>query len=376
MLAPPRPIGFYVHYHGRGHRNRTLAILEELKGGGRPAVILASRMEGLDWPGNVDQVVELACDIDGVPKAGRERAEDSPALHFAPLHVPTIRRRVAQIARWIDDRNPAAIVVDVSVEVAMLARLASVPTLLMRQHGDRRDSAHEIAYRGAARLLAPFPESMEDDLTPDWVREKTTYSGAFCRYAGPAPTQSAARAGLGWDERPRVVVMSGRGGDGSNLRAIREAAAQMPETTWIVVGLVDGDETAALPPNVEAAGWIDDPLRYLAAADAVVSAGGHNSVMELAHARSRAIVIPEPRPFGEQVRKAAILRREGLAVVRESWPSPDQWADTIAEAQSLDPSRWDRIADGSGAAPLAEAIERVAAESESVAMSAAVGAFG
>ena len=368
MTVPQRPVGFYVHYHGQGHRNRTIAIVNQLLAAQpetpRPVTILASRMEGLDWPRNVTHVVELACDVDGVPEAGRRRAEDVPSLHFAPLHTATIRRRVHQMAEWFDRANPAAVVVDVSSEVTQLARLASVPTLVMRQHGDRRDPAHEMAYHAADRLLAPFPASLEDEITPNWVREKTTYAAGFCRYTEPALPREQARSQLEWDT-PHVVVMSGRGGDGSNLAQIAAAATATPGVTWVVVGMTNRDD-ASLPSNVRVPGWIDDPLTYLAAADVVVSAGGHNSVMELAHARARAVIIPEPRPFEEQVRKAAVLEREQLALTRDAWPQADAWPALIEEAASLDGSRWERITEGNGAATLAQAIEAVAHRSELV----------
>ena len=369
MALPLRPVGFYVHYHGRGHRNRTLAILNQMLAASpqqpRPVAILASRMDGLDWPANVKQVLELACDIDGVPAAGLARAEDVPSLHFAPLHTPTIRRRVHQLAEWFDRSNPAAVVIDVSAEVTQLARLASVPTIVMRQHGDRRDAAHEAAYHAADRLLAPFPESLEDDITPGWVREKTTYAAGFCRYTEPAPSREQAREQLEW-ATPHVVVMSGRGGDGSNLDHIADAAAAMPDVTWVVIGMTS-QRAAALPSNVNVPGWIDNPLTYLAAADVVVSAGGHNSVMELAHARARTVIIPEPRPFEEQVRKAAVLKRQRLSLVRDRWPDAADWPALVHEASDLDGSRWAAITDGNGAATLAAAIETVAQSSERVA---------
>ena len=364
---PSRPVGFYVHYHGRGHRNRTLAILRELAAYDRPAAVLTSLMADLDWPANVTHTVDLACDDHHVPPDGLRHRDEMPAAHYAPLHAWTIRRRVHQLAEWFDAANPAALVVDVSCEVATLARLASVPTVLMRQHGDRRDVAHENAYRSARRLLAPFPASMEDDLTPDWVREKTTYAAGFCRYDQPPPPRDAARAQLGWTS-PHVVVMTGRGGDGTDLSGVADAARATPDWTWVVIGMVaDESDPAALPPNVTLPGWIDDPLPILAGADAVVSAAGHNSVMELAHARARTVIIPESRPFAEQVRKAAILDRDGLAIVRDRWPDAADWPGILRDASQLDPHRWDPLFDGAGgAATLAAAIEEVAAESDGI----------
>ena len=113
-------------------------------------------------------------------------------------------------------------------------------------------------------------------------------------------------------------------------------------------------------------GWTDDPRPYVAAADAVVSAAGHNSVMELGRQRAKLVLVPEPRPFEEQVRKAAVLAREGLAVVRDKWPAAGEWPAVLEEARSLDAAKWDRVYDGDGAAALAAAIDRYCEESEAV----------
>ena len=162
--------------------------------------------------------------------------------------------------------------------------------------------------------------------------------------------------------------MTGRGGDGADREKIAAAAAATPDWQWIVIGMVAGDEVRGqMPPNVRIPGWIDDPLPYLAGADAVVSAAGHNSVMELAHARARTVLIPEPRPFDEQVRKAAICERERLAIVHPHWPEADRWPELLRAASELPAERWAAVTgEGRGAAVLAAAIEAVAVESESV----------
>lgn len=66
-------------------------------------------------------------------------------------------------------------VVDVSVEVAMLARLASVPTICVRLNGKRDDAPHLEAFRGAIGLMAPFHPTLEMADTPAWIRDKTVY---------------------------------------------------------------------------------------------------------------------------------------------------------------------------------------------------------
>ncbi|WP_204327890.1 hypothetical protein, partial [Proteus mirabilis] len=73
-------------------------------------------------------------------------AERPLALHYAPLNHPGLRARTARIAAWAARTNPALLVVDVSVEVALFARLLSLPTLVVRLAGRRDDPPHLEAF--------------------------------------------------------------------------------------------------------------------------------------------------------------------------------------------------------------------------------------
>ena len=50
-------------------------------------------------------------------------------------------------------------VVDVSVEVAILVRLLGVPVVVMAMPGDRIDAPHDLVYQAADHILAAWPES-------------------------------------------------------------------------------------------------------------------------------------------------------------------------------------------------------------------------
>ncbi|WP_417739607.1 glycosyltransferase [Rosistilla oblonga] len=362
MIGPT--IGFYVHYHGLGHKHRTEAILQHLQ---IPASVVTSRIDTLDWSGpTLQQVVGIACDIDDVSPRGLPYARDVHSLHYAPLWCEPITRRVAQYTAWLDEARPDVMVVDVSAEISMLTRLASIPQVVMRQHGDRNDPAHQDAYRAAHSLLAPFPKSMEDDQTPGWVQTKTIYLDGFCRQQtaqknsqNSQNSQIASLAAGESSDAPTIVVMFGRGGNADVHDRLRAAARRVPEYRWRVVGIA-APESAAMPDNLQYVGWVDDPMPYVREADIVVTAAGHNSVMEIGHARRRLIAIAQQRPFDEQIRKAAILDREGLAVGLSQWPDTDQWPELLERAGRLDPRRWDAIFAADGAAQAAAHLQRVA----------------
>ena len=73
---------------------------------------------------------------------------------------------MAAIAAWIASRGPDLVLVDVSVEVALLVRLCGDPLRLRAPERRRDDPPHRLAYGWAAGLLAPYPEWLERASTP------------------------------------------------------------------------------------------------------------------------------------------------------------------------------------------------------------------
>lgn len=347
-------IGFYVHYHGLGHKHRTEAILQHLR---CPATVITSHLGSRRWRGDtLEEVIDIASDIDDVHEGGLGFSQDVPSLHYAPLWTGNVTRRVAQFTAWLDRRRPDLMVVDVSVEISLLVRLASIPQVVMRQHGDRSDAAHLSAYAAAHSLLAPFPESMEDTITPQWVRDKTIYLDGFSL----SRTSSDGATSSPQSDRATIVVMFGRGGRSDVHHRLREAAKETPHYSWLVIGIPDDQHHAATPTNLTFLGWIESPADYLKAADVVVTAAGHNSVMEAGRLGCRFIAIAESRPFDEQVRKATVLERERLAIGLTRWPDTRGWPDLIERARQLDPQPWRRIFCENGAAQAARHLNRVA----------------
>ena len=140
-------IGYYVHHQGRGHLHRALAIAAHAG----PAITgLSSHPPPAGWPGDW---VELADDAGAAP--GQHTA--GGRLHYVPYEHDGLRDRMATLSAWIGDIRPDAIVVDVSVEVALLARLHGVPVLTMAQPGRRSDPAHTLGYAVSEQVLAPWP---------------------------------------------------------------------------------------------------------------------------------------------------------------------------------------------------------------------------
>jgi hypothetical protein len=325
-------IGYYVHHQGSGHAHRALAIssasslpITGLSTAPRPPAWLG------DWVSLPDDAG--ATDADNCSAYGR--------LHYVPEHHPGLRNRMAAISAWIAATRPAALVVDVSVEVALLARLHGVPVVTVAMPGERVDSAHRLGYDLSEAILAPWPraagalwQAAGADL------DKTTFLGAVSRFTPvrlPGPPSN------------QVVVLNGTGGGGATPADVRAAAAATPEWEWVHLDRAHGS-------------WVDDPWPLLCSAAVIVSHAGQNAIAEIAAARRPAIVIPQQRPFGEQAAMGRALAglREVPALVRPGWPTPDRWPDLLSRASRLDGSGWAVWNDGRGAERAAAMLESLA----------------
>lgn len=308
-------IGYYVHHQGEGHRQRAAAIAAAYRG---PMTLigtgLGDRLNGipcLDLPD--DRLPHGQFD-------GRDGATRPPVLHYAPLHHKGVRERVALVANWIAAAQPALMIVDVSVEVAMLARLASVPVVYVRLSGRRGDAPHRDAFASAQALLSPFAESLDDMATPDWVKQKTFYAN------GIVPAGVARIV-----DPTRVLVVAGRGGAAADGARWAAAARAVPDRQWRVIGPAIVPER--IPENLEFTGWIAGADAEIASAAVVIGAAGDGLVSAvLAHERPF-ICFPEPRAFDEQAVKAERLAALDAAVVPAIWPEAVQWRVLIAAAE-------------------------------------------
>ncbi len=340
-----RPIGYYVHHHGDGHRQRALAIAS-----GRPQrfVLLGTGLSG--HTGSV-RAIELPDDrmADTSGFDGADGTASRPeALHYAPLNHDGVRARMGLIAQWIADARPTMIVVDVSVEVAMLARMCATPVAFVRLSGRRDDAAHLEAYRAASFLIAPFARALDDIGLPTWVRDKTVY----------CPGIVVARPPSAEPMPGRVLVVAGKGGlpvDGNRLAA---AAIATPQQHWRVIGPASLPDRC--PANLEFVGWIDDAASDIAAAEIVVGAAGDGLVNAVIANSKPFVCLPEPRPFDEQVQKARALQAAGAAVVLEQWPESDRWQAILADALCLDRDRLAKLGDRDGAAKTLALLESFA----------------
>ncbi|KQX06913.1 MULTISPECIES: hypothetical protein [unclassified Leifsonia] len=332
-------VAWYVHHHGRGHLMRMLSIVPHLD---YDVLVFSSLPRPDELPDHCDWI-RLPMD-DAVEPSGSPADNDPEAgglLHWAPLLHTGHRRRLTLMAEAVDQQPVLAFVVDVSVEVALFARLLGIPPVLITQPGIRDDPPHLLAFRAAAAVIAPWSDEV---LRPRHLAalDTVSYVGGISRFDG--------RANSG-PERSGVLVLAGSGGSAVDAAAVRAAAASTSAHPWTSLGLSGQDDDDS---------WMDDPWEAITGAAVVVAWAGQNSVADLAAAGSRAIVIPQSRPFEEQAGTARALARTGLAVVEWNWPEPGQWDGLVDRALALQPdwSLWRTAgAAGRAAAVIAAVVE-------------------
>lgn len=321
-------IGWYVHHQGRGHLHRALAVSAHLD---EPVTVLSS-LEPPD--GHVGDWVRLERDDHGGgdPSAGGR-------LHWAPQGQDGLRSRMHQVSCWLDRARPRLLVADVSVEVAVLARLHGVPVVSVVLPGRRLDPPHRLGFDVSDRLVAVWPPPATSALLPDLddeVRRRVLAVGGLSRFPVLPPRR----------RRPgprRALIMSGAGAGGWDPALLRQAMRSTPTWEWLVCG----------PPGP----WCADPDRLLRDADVVVTHAGQNALAEVAAAQRPAVVVPQARPHDEQAVTAAALRgADWPAVVEPAFPG-DGWADRLDRAAELDGERWAAWCDGGAPGRFADVLE-------------------
>ncbi|HWO64260.1 MAG TPA: glycosyltransferase, partial [Umezawaea sp.] len=283
-------IAYYVHHHGSGHVHRATSIAHHL---GEDVIGISSLDAPTRWPG---RWTTLPGDAHGVD-ATHDDVTAGATLHWAPRHHAGLRERMAMVSADLSSGSVRLLVADVSVEIALLARLHGVPVVVVAQPGHRTDRAHRTAYDLAEAIIAPWPRQPASDWPREWLA-KTAHVGAFSRFDGRPTCPATARR--------NVLVLWGAGGLAVSETQLHAAATATPEWHWHIAGPpASGTAPGPHPPNLHHHGWVDDPWPLLGDAGVVITHAGQNALAEVAAARRPAVVIPQPRPFDEQHATAA-----------------------------------------------------------------------
>lgn len=312
-------IGYYVHHHGSGHLHRAQSVAAAWPG---EVTGLSTLPRPPGWSGDWIQL------DDDAPAPGNPDVTADGNLHWAPVGHTGLSSRMARISSWLEAARPSLLVSDHSVEITLLARLHGVRVVAVVLPGDRSDPAHLLGYGVCEALVGMWPATarVHTGLPPDLVA-RLRCVGGLSRFAPSEPRPR--RAG-----KAHVAVLWGRGGDGPPEHELATARHRTLGWTWTVLG---GDQ------------WVADPFDVLLNSDVVITHGGQNAVAETAAARRPAIVLPQARPFDEQLAMGQALDDDRWpAIVRHSLPQ-DSWSTLLERARRLDGHSWQGWCDGHAA---------------------------
>lgn len=263
------------------------------------------------------------------------------SLHWVPLGDTGLRSRMAALSRWIETSRPRAIVVDVSVEMVLLARLHGVPVVTVLQPGRRDDPAHLTGLRVADAIVCPWPAAAERGGRrmlpglPYDLDERAVRIGAVSRFDAFEEQQRTSGSTRGG----RVSVLEGTGGPG----LLADAAARVLGRP----GHAEGTSPWSWQPLASGPTWRDDPLAALASSDVVVTHAGGGALADVAAARVPAVVVAGERPFDEQRVAASVLADGPWPVVVRDNADDAVSPEALAQARVLDGRSWTGWMDGS-----------------------------
>ncbi|MCF2446593.1 hypothetical protein L0657_21730 [Dyadobacter sp. CY345] len=328
---------FYIHHHGSGHLMRSVAIARNLPKGtvsflgsglARYKEVVPDYIQCIELPG------DMISEVDKIAFTA-----DVDFLHYVPINLKSAAERTAKITVSLNGLFPVLLIVDVSVEIALLAALTSIPTVVIRQNGDRNDLAHLNAYQSARMLLAPCTRDLMNPSANEWVDKKTYFSGGFSRYTGICSNAGEVNPIPG-----SIGVMTGMGGTSLGLPFVRRLAEACKSSKIHVIGSLAGHEELDLPDNVHILGSVQDPLEQLRTYEVIIGNAGHNTVMEMADLNKYFICIPETRPFNEQFAKAKLLQDNKMAIVVHPHQIMEaDWEELVSQAKRLPSDRWNGV---------------------------------
>lgn len=340
-------VGWYLHHDGSDRLDRARAVAESLS----VPVEVATAHPGAD---ELRGVAGVAVMPDDRPPGRARDATANGALRWAPMCPDVLRPRLHHLLAWLGSVDPAVVVVDGSVEVALAVRLSGTPVVRVRGNGSRLDTADATVDQLSEALLAPFPRLFEHESTPDVVRSRTQYCGLI---GCPSP-ELAHRIGPVHERRQAMVLWDAATTPPSGPTLDRAALAT-PAWDWTFVG----PETPVRQPTVcHHRPWDGDIGTLVAGADVVVAPPTDRCLGLAGRTSTPLVALPAQEQGGGQRTTTGALVARGLALACIGWPSPDEWRSLLERSQDLDQRGWCVLEMDGAAGRAARAIEAVVAE--------------
>ena len=336
-------IGYYAHQHGSGHCRQADKLAALLPNNARSQLTVFTSLDINSYRFTAideQQIVRLNAEDERPDDilAGRAGQYWQPAsLHYSPVGNSDIQKRSHQILDTIFQRKIDLMIIDVSVEVAMLCRAASIPYLYVRLPGIRDDAPHLGAFAGALALLAPYPKALESAHTSKWVYDKTLYLDFIYSQKTESYTYESfidilAKLSVGGEISapkstnlpsietqltdksgatiPIITVIKGYGGHKAIDEKLPELRSLLPDALIVSLGPIDDDKRCYVDISTE----VDDVTPFICHSDYLMMACGLNAVAQAYHYDTPLIVVPDDRPHNEQAVMAEELVAQNKAL--------------------------------------------------------------
>ncbi|MGO4911766.1 hypothetical protein [Leeuwenhoekiella sp. W20_SRS_FM14] len=288
-------IAYYAHSHGSGHSRYASRFAE---GYGSNCVILTDSL--YNFPDNAEVQHLPNEDLDGTQLLP-DSYNKPKYLHYSPVGLSKILKRNTYILEALQKFSIDLLIVDVSVEIAALARVSSVPYVYRRMPGNRSDLAHTEAYRGALFLLAYYPKDFESIDTPAWIIAKTCYLG----FIDKPEKQSIQHEKPFYD----ITIVTGFGGTAITT-LLPVLLAQFPDYSIQIIGPVD---PTIKNENITYQGVVERIEDFIHKDTIVIASCGTNMVLKMISLGKKFLAFPEERPYLEQETTATILENLNIA---------------------------------------------------------------
>ena len=320
-------IFYFVHAHGNGHR-ATFNLLY-------PALSNFFKVIALTTNHEITEYLLEKYDVDVL-----ELPPKYPAGYEVPVHTfskpfevtpyaiePAGRAKA--LAEAIEHYRPKAFYCDGVPELAIMVRGMGVPVVLVHLPGNfMTDPTQVFAHELADHIVAHFPASLEQANYP--FAPKTYYSGYMSQYAGRGLKRSIRSA-----TNDVTILLGYDNYDVSVLKTITNDQ----NTQFTIIG---NKLAYALGKNCRLLGPVKDVSDAIVG-DVVISAAGQNTIAELVSLHKRIVLLPEQRPYDEQVVHATLLANQHITLLAEESFSAEQWQDILQKAKLFSPSYNDLV---------------------------------
>ncbi len=352
-------VGYYAHHHGSGHCRQADKLAALLPVNWRKHFIVFTSLAADAYQFTTvaeEKIVRLTPEDERkedvlLGRAGKYWQPES--LHYSPVGNSDIQTRSWQIISGIKEYKIDLMIVDVSVEVAMLCRVASVPYLYVRLAGIRDDTPHLNAFASALALLAPYPRTLEAAETEDWLKQKTLYLD-FLTGEDSKPTNYndfvASLMNLSADndeslslikklnlasetvqKQKNITVIKGYGGHEAIDAKLPELRTLEPDALIISLGPIADDKRS----YVDIATQVPDVSPFIAHSDLLLMACGLNSIAQVYHQQTPLVVLPDERPHREQEVMAEALIVQGRAMSWQHFVKESKNSQSLEELLNL-----------------------------------------